>query len=247
MRILTFSIFFHAFPASSRPHIDTCLVYDHGKSPGSGQWSKLPSLPEGRAGGGMVYDSDTNSLIFSAGAERPKAGDPNAFDYRHTWVLNLGNSGAGWKAKADIPFLSNHMSFVTVTDAAGKSRHIFVGGQVGENEKSGNVADNYEYDVKNDKWIKLKNMPMTRGHAASSTRAMGCGFIIAGGSTNSNGGAKTQDVSFYDIETDSWKKIGDLPTAINTPVCDISPNGYMYCESGWANGIFSTRRKIRLV
>ena len=87
-------------------------------------------------------------------------------------------------------------------------------------------------------------MPFTRGHASSSTRAMGCGFIIAGGSTNENG--KTKDISFYDITTDTWTKIGELPNAINTPVCDIGVDGYLYCESGWPNGTFSHKRKIYL-
>lgn len=39
-------------------------------APGSGnQWSAFADLPEGRGGGGLVYDSNSNSLIFSAGAE----------------------------------------------------------------------------------------------------------------------------------------------------------------------------------
>ena len=229
------------------PHIKTCLVYDHSIQPGSGQWSLLPDLPQGRAGGGLLYDTITNSLIFSAGAERPDPGNPHAEDYQHTWMLNLGNTGAGWEVKMDIPFLSNHMSYATVLDAQGKQRHICVGGQVGENEQTGNIADNYEYDVQNNVWIKLKDMPFTRGHASSSTRAMGWGYWIAAGSTNNESRKqKTKDISFYDITTDTWTKIGDLPKAINTPVCDISPDMYMYCQGGYTNNIFSFRRKMAL-
>ena len=224
------------------PHIKTCLVYDHSKDPGSGQWSYLPDLPLGRAGGGMIYDTNSNSLVFAGGAERPDPGNPDAVDYRHTWKLDLGNKGAGWIAKTDIPFDSNHMSYVTTMDETLTERHFFVGGQVGENENTGNIKDNYEYDVGSDTWIKMRNMPYTRGHASSSTRAIGCGFLIAGGSTNEFG--KTKGVYYYSIPDNSWTKIGELPNAINTPVCDISPDGYFYCESGWANGIFSYRRKI---
>jgi len=44
------------------------------------------------------------------------------------------------------------MSLVTVTVSSGKhQRHIFVGGQVGEKERRGNVKDNYyEYDAENE-------------------------------------------------------------------------------------------------
>jgi len=46
----------------------------------------------------------------------------------------------------------SHMSLVTVTVSSGKhQRHIFVGGQVGEKERRGNVKDNYyEYDAENE-------------------------------------------------------------------------------------------------
>jgi len=218
------------------PHIPTCLMYNHAKAPGSGQWSSSPDLPDGRAGGGMMYDSETNSLVFAGGAERPdaEAGIPDAFDYTNTWSLDLGNVKGGWKDKTGISFEANHTSFVTATDSSGKQRHIFVGGQVGENERRGNVKDHYEFDVKNDIWVKLKDMPFTRGHDSSSTRALGCGYIT-GGTTNEFG--KTNDVSFYNIEDDTWQKLGNLTTAINTPVCDISSNGgYLYCEAGSHKG-----------
>ena len=58
---------------------------------------------------------------------------------------------------------------------------------------------------------------------------------------------QTKDISFYDVGSNSWTTIGELPAYVNTPVCDISPNGYLYCESGWTNGLFSSRRKIQLV
>jgi len=194
----------------------------------------------------MIYDTASNSLVFAGGAMRPWPGNPHAEDYTHTWKLNLGNIEAGWETVSNIPFLANHMSYVTVLDAFSNERHIFVAGQVGENEFTGNIVANYEYVVETDTWIKLKDMPFTRGHASESTRAMGCGFYIAAGSTNEYG--KTKDISFYDIERDTWTKIGETRNALNTPVCDVSPaTGKMYCETGWAQGSFSTVRAITLV
>lgn len=59
----------------------------------------------------MIHDSVNNALVFSAGAERPQAGNPNAVDFQHTWMYSLDNPGQGWVEKDDIPFLSNHMSY----------------------------------------------------------------------------------------------------------------------------------------
>ncbi len=202
------------------PAINDCAVYDHSKSPGSGQWSLLPKLPADRAGGGMIYDEEKNSLIFAAGAVRPIPGNPNADDYSDTWSLNLGNIGAGWQDKPNIPFLANHLSFASAVDGQGKPRHYFCGGQEGENEGSGNNKDNYEWLSGSQSWAKRADMPFTRGHASSSTVGYGCGFLIVAGSTNEMG--KTGDISYYDITTDSWTYIGDLGDDLNTPVCDVA-------------------------
>lgn len=219
----------HSFLLAQGPHISTCLVYDHSKGKGK-QWEFFPDLPEGRAGGGMVYDPIRNALIFAGGAERPKAGNANAVDYKHAWMYEFDSPG--WKTLPDIPFLSNHMSYASTKDASGKVRHYFVGGQIGENEYTGNIDVNYEWDAIGEKWIKRADMPFTRGHASSSTNAVPCGYIIAAGSTNEFG--KTKDISYYDIASDSWTKIGELPNAINTPVCGIDfARGMYYCETGW--------------
>jgi len=47
--------------------IKDCFVYDHAMPSGQ-QITAFTSLPEDRAGGGMLYDEANNILIFSAGA-----------------------------------------------------------------------------------------------------------------------------------------------------------------------------------
>jgi hypothetical protein len=224
---------------------DQCFIYDHSIAPNTtGQWSTFRSLPDaGRAGAGMVYDSTRNALIFAGGATRPKK-KIFAVDHNDTWVYSFANATAGWVKKANIPFIANHMSSVTAKDITGKEHHYFFGGQMGANETDGNVADNYEWDAQNETWIKQAPMLFPRGHTAASTRAISCGFIIAGGTTNGNGTLnKTKDISYYDIPSNTWTKIGDLPGGINTPVCDIK-GGTIFCESGYATGSFSYKNQI---
>jgi N-acetylneuraminic acid mutarotase len=226
------------------PAVDTCLVYDHSVPPNTaGQYNTIiPNLPEPRAGGGMVHDTATHSLIFAGGATRPIAGNADADDHPTAWRLDLANLAGGWARVADMPFVANHMSFVTAHDQHGAERHYFFAGQTSENEANGNVKDNYEYNAAGDVWIKRADLPFARGHGSSSSRAISCGYYIVAGAVN--GGGKTSDVSYYDIPTDTWTHVGNLWTELNTPVCDVSPNGYMYCESGWISGDFSTKRKF---
>jgi N-acetylneuraminic acid mutarotase len=224
-------------------HTDVCMVYDHSKLPGKGlQWTRINSLPNGgRAGGGLVYDRSLNALIFSGGATRPIAQHRSALDWNNTWMYTIHNPLGGWVAKAPMPFFGNHMSAVTAKDADGIERHYFTGGQQQENEHDGNQADHYEFDALRNVWIKRKFMTIPRSHAASSARAYGCGFIVVAGCTNA--GVRLADISYYDVPSDTWTKIGDLPSPINTPVCEIS-NGVLYCDTGWDSGKFSTKIKI---
>jgi N-acetylneuraminic acid mutarotase len=220
------------------PHTDQCFVYDHSIAPGTtGQFSTFPNLPDtGRAGAGIVYDTASNALIFAGGATRP-----NTIDRPDTWMYSLANPSVGWVKKADIPLLSNHLSYVTAKDATGKERHYWMGGQASGNEVNGNRAEVYEYDAEKNIWIQRASMLIPRGHASASTRAIGCGFIIIGGTTNGTG--KTTDVSYYDIPSDTWTKIGDLPSADNCLVCDIN-GGTLYCETGNSFSYFSFKTQI---
>jgi hypothetical protein len=204
----------------------------------------------------MIYDLATNTAVFAGGAIRPTAGNAHAEDRQDAWKINLatlGSPGATWQSVKNIPFGANHMSFVTAKDGAGAERHFFVGGQNGENEHTGNVDDNYEYIVASDTWTEHTPMTITRGHAASSTRATNCGYTISGGSSNQQDpGHHTADISFYSIPDQNWTKIGDLPFALNTPVCEISPTNpqtgkqYYHCVTGWVDGYFSYWQEISL-
>jgi N-acetylneuraminic acid mutarotase len=225
-------------------HAANCFVYDHSKLPGTGQqWKSFAPLPNGgRSGGGMIYDSGLNALVYAAGSQRPISGQTSGIDFTDTWMYSIDNPSAGWVSKTDIPFHGNHMNFVTAYDGSGKERHYFFGGQDAENEETGNTATMYEYVAATDKWIQRASMPYPRGHSAAASRAIGCGFIVAGGRTNTG---LTGDITYYDTATDTWTLVGTLPVDIHTNVCVVA-NGMLRCETGWADGCFSTQRPIVL-
>jgi N-acetylneuraminic acid mutarotase len=225
------------------PTTNACYVLDITKPSGQ-QWASFASLPDrGRAGGGMVYDSATNSLIFAGGAVREFQNDL-AKDFNNTWMYSLSNSQNGWVAQAPIPYTGNHMSFVTARDSANNQRHFFLAGQKAEGEANDNIASNFEYIVANNTWIARQSLPFPRGHASSSTRAYGCGFLVVAGCKN--GSIKISDVTYYEIDSNTWTKIGDYAVALNTPVCDIHlPTNTMYCEGGRIPGDPSASKSFK--
>jgi Kelch motif len=224
-------------------HVANCFVYDHSKAPGTGQWSRLPNLPHGGSGGGgMIYDQRQNALYYSGGAQRNKLGSIKATDVTNTYRYSFADPAAGWVETTPLPYHGNHLSYVTHTDANGRQRHFFLGGQEREFECCRNVADNYEFIAATESWVRRAPMPMARGHASASTRPIGCGFVIAGGSIDAVHGSRrhtrTADISYYDLPTDKWTSIGTLPSKGATPLLGIHSNGYMY----FSNDRLSRRR-----
>jgi hypothetical protein len=226
-------------------HVPYCFIYDHSKAPGSGQWSNFTFLPNGgTAGAGMIYDSVRNMLFYSGGGQRVIPNSVHPIDVSDTWKISLTDPSSGWMPSTPIPYQANHLSYVTHQDEKGTERHFFLAGQKQEYESSGNLAENYEFVAGGETWIRRADMPFPRGHAAASTRAVGCGFIIAGGSANSNSTRKNRiaDISYYDILSDAWTAgIGMLPYEGATPIVVIHPNGYMHFVNASPS---SNRRRI---
>jgi N-acetylneuraminic acid mutarotase len=216
--------------------------------PGSGQqWKSLKSLPSSRAGGSLVYIKAQNALLYTGGAQRPGA----YLDYNNSWLLPL-NSNDGinstWTAKPSLPFLANHMSYVSAKDDRGVERYFALGGQRGGDEANGNRDDLYEYNAMNETWIQRRKMPIARGHSGSATMAVSCGFIIAGGAVNSGSSSQKQttDVSYYDIPSNTWSHVGNLTQGVRT-ICGIERvNNYLYCETGMISGKYSSRIRIQV-
>jgi hypothetical protein len=191
-----------------------------------------------------------NELIFAGGAERLPVSNWLFKDVSQTWRLRLVADGsaaavAQWQRTTDTPLLSNHMSYVTAVDNAGAEHHYVMGGQKGGNEPNGNLDDVYEFDPVREVWTQRQDMPFSRGHASASTRAVSCGFFIIASATN--GSARTKDMSYYDIPSNSWTKVGELTNALNSPICDIDfKNKVLYCETGIVSGTFSKKISIEV-
>ena len=166
------------------PHVSNCFIFDQSKAPGNGQWSTFTNLPSGgSAGGGMVFDSKKRMLYYSGGGQRLTTDSLETTDITATWKISIDTPSNGWVRSTPFPYKANHLSAVTTNVPVGQERHFFIGGQRGENELNGNVKDMFEFLPSNETWVRRASLPSARSHTTSSTRALGCGFIMAGGTT----------------------------------------------------------------
>jgi Kelch motif len=214
------------------PHSPLCFVYNHAKNPGTGQWSRFADIPlEGTGGGGMVYDSNLNTIYYITGGQRLTPRKANIDDVDRSWKYSLDRSKGSWIRTTPLPYAANHVSFVSARDDKGAIRHFVFGGQFGENETLANLDYNYEWDANKEEWIPRRSMPFARGHAACSSVPVSCGFLVAGGAINGNivtGKEATLDVSYYSIPTNEWTSIGNVTTFGRTPIAQVGNDGYMY-------------------
>jgi hypothetical protein len=218
---------------------EKCLMFNISKPSGS-QWVILPDIPGQRAGGGLWHDVLSNTLTFATGAVRPDPNPLHTYDRFDVWILDMANVSSGWKNTTNSPYGANHVGATTVW-YRGKQRHYILGGQHGEMEAWTNQDVMFEWDVPNKLWVPRARMLEGRGHFSSSTMPYnGCGFFIAGGRLN---GPITADVSYYDIGTDSWHRMGALPLALNTPICDVAGTT-LYCNTGRVGNPFAWKAEI---
>ncbi|PXF39383.1 hypothetical protein BWQ96_10936 [Gracilariopsis chorda] len=199
--------------------VGSCYMFSYGER----KWETIPKLPLAVGGGGMVYISQLDSLLFSSGMIRQQD-EWHGIDSTHSYMLDLKNMGAGWVRKADIPNPRNHMSGVSVL-----GRYFFVGGQKGADEESGNQRSVHEYDYSNDKWIEKESIPVPLGHISASTFQYGRGFITVAGITD--GRRPIAKVHYYDAVKNIWSELGFYPRQVQSVVCGPS-NDAIHCSTG---------------
>jgi Kelch motif len=217
--------------------VDRCFYYNKG----SKVWRSLPRLPGNRAGGGLVLLDSSNTtarLFYAGGVDRVDNSNKLLIDYGSAWEIEVplddggGARNATWKQRADLPNPRNHMGAATAVCANGTRRHFYIGGQHREMEGNGNQASVSEYDPNSASWVERKPLPTALGHISASVVGYGCGVFVVGGVQNSeDGGDMSSAVWWYDATVNNWTKVGSLPLAAKTPVCDIRWS-HMVCVTG---------------
>jgi len=171
------------------------------------KWSTLPSLPEARGGGAAVVLN--NKLHFFNGAkfDGPHGGFQE--DMSTHWVLNLGNTKAGWKTLAPNSLGRNHIGGV-----AWGGKIYAIGGQFHEEEGCSNQKIAEVYNPKTNAWSRIADLPVGTGHISPATLAHEHGIIIVGGVTDKNQGCKPpgnirKQILFYNPTTDTWTDLAN--------------------------------------
>jgi N-acetylneuraminic acid mutarotase len=194
----------------------------------SNSYSSMAQLPSARGGGVLVAVG--RKLHFISGADSSRA------DRTEHWVLDLDNTGAGWKTLASIPSGKSHLGGVALN-----GKIYVVAGQKKYDDNAICQSDVHVYNPATNAWTKLANMPRALSHHGASTFVYNGRIIVAGGETAPH--SPTSKVSAYDPSTNKWTDLTSLPSS-RTSGAAGAINGALYFATGsvktntW-KGIFS--------
>ena len=161
-------------------------------------WQRLPDYPlTGGAGEAALVNGE---LHFFGGSKADRVTNTG----QH-YALDLSNTSAGWKKKADQPSSRDHMSAVVYNGAI-----YAVGGEFGHDRDSNHQKILQKYDPNTDKWTRLADAPIAKSHAESSTFVHNGKLIWAGGQTFPKD-AGTSNVVAYDFASNKWSYLKSLP------------------------------------
>ncbi len=195
----------------------------------SDSYSTMPQLPSARGGGALVALG--RELHFIAGA------DSSRVDRGEHWILDLDNTGAGWKSSASLPNGRSHLGAVILN-----GKIYVVGGQRKYDDDAIGQTDTHVWDPANPgTWTKVASLPRPLSHHNASTVVRNGRILVLGGETAPH--TSTSKVSSYDPSTNRWTDITSLPSSRTSGVAGVI-NGTVYLATGsvetttW-KGVFS--------
>ncbi|HEX9222464.1 MAG TPA: kelch repeat-containing protein [Candidatus Acidoferrales bacterium] len=104
---------------------------------------------------------------------------------------------------------------------------------IGGENSTGVLADLQRYDPVTDMWTPL--MPMTTARAGAAAAVIDDGIFVIGGRKSTNGpcsgGPYLQTVEKYDIDTDTWSPVAQLPSA-RSDLAAVAHGGKIFVFGG---------------
>jgi N-acetylneuraminic acid mutarotase len=180
-------------------------------------YTSMPQLPAARGGGAMVALG--RELHFISGA------DSNRADRGDHWILNLDNTGAGWKTAATMPNGRSHLGAVVLN-----GKIYVVGGQRSYDSNAVSQTDVHMWDPANPgSWTKVASLLRPLSHHNASTIVRNGRILVLGGETAPN--QSTSKVSSYDPSANKWTDLTSLPSARTSGVSGVI-NGVVYYATG---------------
>jgi N-acetylneuraminic acid mutarotase len=189
---------------------------------GANTYTRLPDLPEDRAGGQLEYLNGW--LHYFGGTNKART-----LDVTDHWALQLSNQTAGWQRRASITNGRHHMGSAVLG-----GRIYAIGGQHHHDSQLVTQGTVEAYNPGTNQWTLRASIPKPRGHISNSTFVLDGRIVVAGGETSS--GVRIADVNAYDPGCNCWASLTPLPSTKASGVAGPLNGGFLYSGGGWRGG-----------
>ncbi|HEX2619905.1 MAG TPA: hypothetical protein VHL11_07155, partial [Phototrophicaceae bacterium] len=134
--------------------------------------------------------------------------------YADHWVLNLDNTGAGWKSAPGLPNKRLHLSGAVVN-----GKMYAIGGQHKHDHDPVDLNLLHAYDLSTKTWSQKASLPLPRSHFEPGTMLVNGYVVIIGGRANQSGPGNGQLdlVTAYNPGQNSWCDLRALPVPLIAP------------------------------
>lgn len=134
-----------------------------------------------------------------------------------------------------MPIAHSNNAVAAIDDGTGARIYSFLGLMTGKTHADVS-RQAFEYDVADDRWRRLPDMPVSSGRLAAVAAAVdGKLFVFGGYTVAADGGeVSTADVYAFDPLTDRYDRRADMPVPVDDSLVAVHGR-LIYLVSGWHN------------
>ncbi|MDN3380469.1 MULTISPECIES: kelch repeat-containing protein [unclassified Pseudoalteromonas] len=204
--------------------------------------ASLPALPEPVANNAVakvIVNEQAYFLSFMGlGANKDHRSVHNK-----VWALKLGDKQ--WQEKSPVPSsLQPKGRLASTAVGLGEYAYVFGGYTVNSDHTEISSPDVYRYDLKNDRYTQLANMPVPVDDSVALSYQQRYIYLVSGWHNDGN----VNLVQVYDIQTDTWQQASPfLGEPVFGQAAAISGNTIVICDGVKTQANADKRRSFAAV
>ncbi len=128
--------------------------------------------------------------------------------HNKAWALNLTKAEAQWQPIKAVPFIAQLAGrLASIAVGLEDKAYVFGGYTVAENHEEISTVDNYQFDILNNQYQRIADMPVAVDDTAASVYQQRYIYLFGGWHNDGN----VNLVQVYDTKTNTWDQASPIP------------------------------------
>ncbi|GIU51956.1 kelch repeat-containing protein [Shewanella sp. KT0246] len=204
--------------------------------------ASYPQLPEGVSNNAVAKVTTAKGdylLSFTGLAE----GKGYQAVHNKVWGVNLSAPNPLWQPLNPVPFvapLAGRLASIAV--GLNDKAYVFGGYTVAKNHEEISTIDNYQFDVLNNQYQRIADMPVAVDDTAASVYQQRYIYLFGGWHNDGN----VNLVQIYDTKTNTWNQASPMPApAVFGQAVAMTGNKIVFCDGVKVQANIGKRRSYQ--